>query len=79
MNRQDYTVGCDGGDGSETAKSAFRRYKDARLAEHYELADDEERLARGVRDAAEPKSLFERDEADADADENRADTRRPKG
>tara|TARA_B100002052_G_scaffold288101_5_gene303880 strand:+ start:1018 stop:2838 length:1821 start_codon:yes stop_codon:yes gene_type:complete len=64
----------------ETAKTTFRSHDEARLAEHYEVADDEERLARRVREAAaELESLFERDEADADADENRANTRRPKG
>ena len=64
----------------ETAKTTFRSHDEARLAEHYEVADDEERLARRVREAAaELESLFERDEAEADADDNRANTKRPKG
>ena len=64
----------------ETAKTTFRSHDEARLAEHYEVADDEERLARRVREAAaELESLFERDEAEADADDSRANTKRPKG
>ncbi|HET7313484.1 monovalent cation:proton antiporter-2 (CPA2) family protein [Salinisphaera sp.] len=54
----------------EYAKKTFRNHDQARLLEHYKVADDQERLARLAREsAAELEELFERDMVDA-ADEN---------
>ncbi|RJS93305.1 monovalent cation:proton antiporter-2 (CPA2) family protein [Salinisphaera sp. Q1T1-3] len=56
----------------DKAQKTFRAHDEARLSEHYEVADDEERLARRAREAAaELEALFERDEAEKSADEAR--------
>ena len=55
----------------ERAQKTFKTHDEARLAEHYEVADDQERLAKRVREAAaELEELFERDEVEAAPDES---------
>lgn len=55
----------------ERAQKTFRTHDEARLAEHYEVADDEERLTRLAREsAAELEEQFERDAREHAADES---------
>lgn len=56
----------------ERAQKTFRAHDQAQLAEHYKIADDEERLARRAREgAAELEQLFERDVVETASDESR--------
>lgn len=50
----------------ERVQKTFKAHDEARLAEHYEVANDQERLEKRVREAAvELEALFERDELEA--------------
>lgn len=56
----------------EYAKKTFRRHDEQRLAEHYKVADDQERLERLAREsAAELEELFERDVVETTPEESR--------
>lgn len=56
----------------EYAKKTFRSHDEERLAEHYKVADDQERLARLAREsAAELEELFERDVVESSSNEAR--------